>query len=153
MHGQNSADSGCVEKKYRFPRSLRLIKSKDFGVLVYVRNEHSFGLRSRFFSVTGLKNDQVQKLRVGFTVGKKNAHRSVDRALIKRILRESVRSKFPTLKMLMKNLGMDLNVRLTANFSALSDSHCHNVSVVKKELRKDIDQLLCKMIKRLEKAT
>lgn len=42
-----------------------------------------------------METDAVGRLRFGVTVGKRNAHRSVDRATVKRILREKARLKAP----------------------------------------------------------
>lgn len=73
---------------------MRIIKSADYGVLVHTRNENTFRLTSKYFSINAMKfHEEPGRLRFGITVGKRNAHRSVDRALVKRTLRRLQESK------------------------------------------------------------
>ena len=99
----------------KFPRSLRIIKSADYGVLVHTRNENTFRLTSKYFSINAMKfPEEPGRLRFGITVGKRNAHRSVDRALVKRTLREAARKQAPNLAALLgeQGVGLDVSLRL-----------------------------------------
>lgn len=91
----------------KFPRSLRIIKSADYGVLVHTRNENTFRLTSKYFSINAMKfPEEPGRLRFGITVGKRNAHRSVDRAVVKRTLREAARKQAPNLAALLGEQGV-----------------------------------------------
>ena len=57
---------------------------------MHTRNENTFRLTSKYFLINAMKfPEEPGRLRFGITVGKRNAHRSVDRALVKRTLREA----------------------------------------------------------------
>ena len=52
----------------KFPRSLRIIKSADYGVLVHTRNENTFRLTSKYFSINAMKfPEEPGRLRFGIT--------------------------------------------------------------------------------------
>jgi ribonuclease P protein component len=56
----------------------------------------------------------TMRVRFGLTVGKRNARRAVERALIKRVLRESARHAAPALDRAARERRVDLVLRLKA---------------------------------------
>ena len=110
--------------RHTFPRRLRLIKTADFGVVVRTRNEHTFRSDAVFFSAQCMRRPEAPgELRFGVTVGKKNAKRAVDRALVKRILRESARMQAPALLTMLgqRGLGLDVSLRLKTPLAQAGD--------------------------------
>ena len=108
------------------PRRGRLIKSASYGVVLSSRGPKTVRLSSRWLTLTALlkpESETGERLRFGFTVGKANAHRGVDRVLVKRILRESARLSKPALA--QSNVCADV---VLGSF--------------KQELRQDCDELL-----------
>ena len=73
------------------PRRGRLIKSASYGVVLSSRGPKTVRLSSRWLTLTALlkpESETGERLRFGFTVGKANAHRGVDRATaIERIVK------------------------------------------------------------------
>lgn len=141
---------------FGFPRSLRLIKTSDYGVLVHVRNENTFRVASKYFSCNALKVDGVPgRLRIGITVGKKNAKRSVDRALVKRILRETARKQAPSLVAYLREqgMGLDVSLRLKSPLNSVSEQS-QGVKALKSALNEDVAclmQVLSRKVKNLRK--
>ena len=145
--------SSSAPAAFGFPRSLRLIKTSDYGVLVHVRNENSFRLTSKFFSANAQKFVEHQgRLRFGITVGKKNAHRSVDRALVKRILREAARQQAPDLVARLRELGvgLDVSLRLRVPLSTVSGRD-QGVRALKISLGRDAELLVAQIIRRMNR--
>lgn len=141
---------------FGFPRSLRLIKTSDYGVLVHVRNEKTFRVASKYFSCNALMIDEFPgRLRVGITVGKKNSRRSVDRALVKRILREAARKQAPFLveHLREQGLGLDVSLRLKSPLVSVP-GQSQGVKALKSALNEDVAclmQVLSRRVKRLRK--
>ena len=134
---------------------MRLIKTSDYGVLVHVRNENSFRLTSKFFSANAQKFVEHQgRLRFGITVGKKNAHRSVDRALVKRILREAARQQAPDLVARLRELGVGLDVSLRLRVPLNSvPGRDQGVRALRAELGRDAELLVSQVSRRLNRRT
>ena len=90
-----------------FPRSVRIIKSEDFGKLLRSENPGAVRLGRDLVSVNVLPNKDIGRVRFGFTVGKHNVPRSVDRALVKRVFRD-----LPQFRSLAEELGVGLDIGL-----------------------------------------
>lgn len=138
--------------RHTFPRRLRLIKTADFGVVVRTRNEHTFRSDAVFFSAQCMRRPEAPgELRFGVTVGKKNAKRAVDRALVKRILRESARMQAPALLTMLgqRGLGLDVSLRLKTPLAQAGDRTA--VRALKRALRADADKLMGQICRRVRK--
>ena len=136
----------------KFPRSLRIIKSADYGVLVHTRNENTFRLTSKYFSINAMKfPEEPGRLRFGITVGKRNAHRSVDRALVKRTLREAARKQAPNLAALLGEQGVGLDVSLRLRVPLKEIPGIDQASTPEAVLRTDARSLMEALLKRLPK--
>ena len=95
-----------------FPRSVRIIKSEDFGKLLRSENPGAVRLGRDLVSVNVLPNKDIGRVRFGFTVGKHNVPRSVDRALVKRVFRDVSRHDLPQFRALAEELGVGLEIGL-----------------------------------------
>ena len=147
------AVSSYTAAPLKFPRSLRIIKSADYGVLVHTRNENTFRLTSKYFSINAMKfPEEPGRLRFGITVGKRNAHRSVDRALVKRTLREAARKQAPNLAALLgeQGVGLDVSLRLRVPLKEIPGID-QGVNALKLSLRTDAQSLMEALLKRLPK--
>ena len=142
-----------VAKANSFPRSLRLIRTADYGVLVHARGENVIRVSSRFFSATVMKQpDRPGSLRFGITVGKRNSPRSVDRALVKRVLRESARHEAGEILARMNETeGLDVSLRLKTPLVEAGGREA--ARALKLTLRADADSLLRRLVARLAERT
>lgn len=138
---------GVAADHQNFPKSARLLKSADFGDILRTRDERSFRVRSAYLTVYGRYTDVPGSIRLGITVGKKNAQRSVDRALVKRVLRESFRLHRSALYLSLTRVsqGVDLSFRLSAPFSVAMEEADNSLTSVKKLFRRNADDLLQKI--------
>lgn len=134
--------NATVNKPNGLPRSIRLIKSAEFGAVLSANKTKLIRSYSDFFTISALKTDQIGLVRFGFTVGKHNAHLSVERALVKRLLREKARTSRQTLIQALsdRQYGLDINCRLKCR---LPD--CSQKDLSKKArkilIRNDIEKL------------
>lgn len=85
-------------------------------------------------------------IRFGFTVGKRNARRSVDRALVKRVLREAARHARADLAAAAPDLAVDIVLRLKA---PLPERVEMPLAPLKLALRTEADALLAQLARRL----
>ena len=122
-------------------------------MLVHTRNENTFRLASKYFSVNAMKfPENPGRLRYGITVGKRNAHRSVDRALVKRTLREAARKQAPALAALLgeQGVGLDVSLRLKVSLKEIPGID-QGVCALKQSLRNDAQALMETLQRRLPK--
>ncbi|MBM5574566.1 MULTISPECIES: ribonuclease P protein component [Deefgea] len=94
------------EKRYRFARDARLLKTDDFSSVFSLRASVS----NDYFQVLG-KPNLSQHARLGLVVGKKTDKRAVGRNYIKRTVRELFRQNTELL------LGLDVVVRSRKPFA------------------------------------
>ena len=90
--------------------------------------------------------------RLGITVGKRTARRSIDRALVKRIVREAFRHVAPKLDRAAAGAGVavDVSVRLKAPLGEPGSPLRPALAVLRRGLRADADHLLQALNGRLE---
>ncbi len=140
----------ALTAKYRLPRSRRLIKSSAFGAVLSARGRNTVWKSSLWLTASALLKPECEEktgVRVGFTVGKHNAHRGVDRVLIKRILRESARHAVPVL--VSEGIQADIVLRLKRRIPKLG--HEMPLEAFRKELREDCDRLTEALIRQIER--
>jgi ribonuclease P protein component len=81
-------------------------------------------------------------VRFGFTVGKRNARRAVDRAMVKRILREACRHARAELGTVARGRAIDVVLRLK---SPLPERDALARARLKRALRAEADALLAEL--------
>ena len=79
-------------KNYSYTQKDRLLKASQFSRVF----DHATKTSSEFFTILSREND-VERPRLGIVVAKRRANRSVDRNILKRIIRESFRLNKHTL--------------------------------------------------------
>jgi hypothetical protein len=94
-------------------------------------------------------------VRFGATVGKRNARRAVDRALVKRILREAGRHALPVLEPLCRarRLRLDVAFRLKAARDGSTDQAPASLKAWRHALRNEADALLERLGRHLAQLT
>lgn len=98
--------------RYKFPKSARIVSSDDFGAILRSDGPGVIRLGRDSVSLCAQAHLKTGRVRFGFTVGKRNVPLSVDRALVKRILREVARHSLPVLAERCSQLGVGLDVSL-----------------------------------------
>ena len=88
--------------------------------------------------------------RLGLTISKRMARRAIDRALVKRIVREAFRHRITELEQLAAaaSVRIDISVRLR-RAAGLPDAQRPPLPAWRRELRRDADQLLAEACTRL----
>lgn len=135
-------------KKFGLPRERRLIRTEDFGVILRTRNDSSFRVHSAFFSAGCLENAEKGRIRIGVTVGKHNAPLSVNRAIVKRTLREAARLRMPELLDLIGSSGIDVSLRLK---TALRTLEANSRAELKRRLHEDATALMDDLLRRVKR--
>jgi RNase P protein component len=88
-------------------------------------------------------------VRFGFTVARRQARRSVQRAMIKRLLREAARHSAQLLRELTQHRRVDLVFRLR---SPLPERSQMGLAQVKRSLRAEADSLIAQLVRHLRRA-
>ena len=88
--------------------------------------------------------DGDRRARLGITVGKRMARRSIDRALVKRIVREAFRHAAATLDRAAAHAGIavDVSVRLKAPLGEPGSPQRPALAALRRSLRGEADRLL-----------
>lgn len=133
------------------PFERKIKSSSDFLEHIKARGKGTKRVSNEYFESKLVLSNRGTGLRFGFTVGKKKARRSVDRVLIKRVLRESVRNKIPGFLAFLGQgeLGIDVSLRLVGDYGSFSKDK--TLKQVKAEMRTASDQILSALIDHLNK--
>lgn len=94
---------------------------------------------------------QGEPVRFGFTVGKRNARRAVERNLVKRVLRESVRHAHPQLADLARLRGLELAVSLRLKAPLTPKGESAPRTELRRALRAESDELLADLARRMDR--
>ena len=95
----------------RFGASRRLRRPADYAAVLAAPRAESLRASRHWLSMTAAWcRADAPSVRFGITVGKRNARRAVDRALVKRIVRESSRHAAPSLEEQCRQRGLRLDV-------------------------------------------
>lgn len=132
-----------------FPKSVRIIKSKDFLEVIRARGSGLVRFHGKWFEVKAkLIDEEPNPGRVN--VGKRFAKRSVDRNLIKRILREEIRCS--SLSLSVENEHSAFSVRVVFRLKAPLPSTLFRTPYrdsLKQEMREDCRILLEQLVEKL----
>jgi ribonuclease P protein component len=95
----------------RYGPSRRLQRPSEFAAVLAAPRAQSLRAARHWLSMTAAWSPSPQPaVRFGVTVGKRNAHRAVDRAVVKRTLREAGRHAAPALECACARQGLRLDV-------------------------------------------
>jgi ribonuclease P protein component len=90
------------------------------------------------------------RVRFGFTVGRRQARLAVQRALVKRILREAARSAAGALRPLARDRSVDVVLRLR---SPLPEASQVSRMQLKRSLRSEADSLIAQLARHLRSSS
>lgn len=95
----------------RFGPSRRLRRPAEFAAVLAAPRAQSLRAARHWLSMTAAWSaSETPAVRFGITVGKRNARRAVDRAVVKRILREASRHAASALDVICASRGLRLDV-------------------------------------------
>ncbi len=113
-------DNSKSTRRKKFPKSSRILRPEDFGLVL---RSPTPGLRFRRedISLAARLTKEPGRVRIGLTVGKHNVARAVDRVLVKRVMRENIRSALPCIKeeCLSRKIGLDVSLRIREKLSCV----------------------------------
>lgn len=134
----------------RFPKSARIVSSDDFGRILRSQEPGSLRLGRDSVSLCAQAHRQTGRVRFGFTVGKRNVPRSVDRALVKRIMREAARGELAHVQQLCTDLdiGIDVSMRFRVELRLGAKGNT-TLDQAKRDVRKSTQLCLTALKKRL----
>lgn len=133
----------------KFPKSARILKSEDFGSVLRAQGPGSIRLGRDSVSVCAQAHKQTGLVRFGFTVGKKNVRRSVDRALVKRVMRECARAALPRMRDVCDKQGLGLDISLRYRTPLLVRNEV-TVAQAKENVRRSTELAIAALFKRLK---
>ena len=138
--------------RYRLPKSVRIISSDDYGRVLRSDEPGSIRLGRDSVSVCVSTHLKTGRVRFGFTVGKHNVPRSVDRALVKRLMRECVRHALPTIVENCKEhqVGAEISLRMRSSLKSVGSAV--STAQAKAMVRGSVQACLRAVIKRLPAA-
>ncbi|HOX88580.1 MAG TPA: ribonuclease P protein component [Burkholderiaceae bacterium] len=143
------------ERPRAFPARRRLRRPDEFAAVLAARGPASLRLARRWFAVSvlalprGASAAELDPVRFGFTVGKRNARRAVDRNLVKRVLRESARHAFGQFATLAHERGLGLAVSLRLKAPLVPKGAAVARGELSRALRADCDALLTDLARHL----
>jgi len=130
------------DRAFGLPPGRRLRKPAEFAAVLSARGPLALRFARRWFSLNAVARSAPAQVRFGFTVGKRNARRSVDRALVKRILRESARHVAPVVQAACETHGVAIDVSLRLKAPLPRAGRDLGLAQLKHDLRADVDALL-----------
>lgn len=144
------------DRHFRFDPARRLKASADFAATLAAPREQSLKASRQMLSLSATLTDVAAAgstaghVRFGVTVGKRNARRSVDRALIKRIVREACRHQASAFEAHAAQgaVRIDVVVRLK---SPLTDGNGQALAMTqwRRQVRAEADALLERVLAEL----
>ena len=142
-------DQSCIRvRDYRFARRRRLRAQAEFAALLQAPRTDSIRAARRFLGViAGWKpvseDDSTRSVRFGVIVGRRNVGRAVDRALVKRIVREAYRHQACMFDNCAARLAVCVDIVLRVKRPLLhSDSAPLTMRQWRRQLRSEADDLL-----------
>jgi len=136
----------------RLTRRRRLRRPAEFAAVQAAARADSLRVQTQWLALTAymIASDQPSA-RLGLTVSKRMARRAVDRALVKRIARESFRCLADDIERAAAAAGMraDLSIRLKRPLAVPGKGERPSLLVLRRELRAGTDELMAAVITRL----
>jgi ribonuclease P protein component len=121
-----------------------LRRPAEFAAVLAAARSQSLRAARHWLSMTAAWSPSEEPaVRFGVTVGKRNARRSIDRAVVKRILREAGRHAAPALELTCARRGLRLDVafRLKASRDRAAEAQ-PALTAWRRALRDEADALL-----------
>jgi ribonuclease P protein component len=154
VHAENcaaNAPDAAIDVDRSFGPLRRLRRPSEFAAVLSARREQSLRGSGRWLAMTAAWTAlPAGGARLGLTISKRMARRAIDRALVKRIVREAFRHRITELEQLAAaaSVRIDISVRLR-RAAGLPDAQRPPLPAWRRELRRDADQLLAEACTRL----
>lgn len=134
-------------------RDQRLRRPQEFAAVLTARRGDSFRATGEWLSMSAAWTaaTESRRARLGVTVGKRMARRSIDRALVKRLVREAFRHGSPALDRAAQRAGVavDASLRLKTPLGEPGTPRRLPLVALRRSLRADADGLLAALAARL----
>jgi ribonuclease P protein component len=120
-------------------------RPRDFAAVLGAGRATSMRMAGEWLSVTAAWSDAMPcGARLGITVSKRMARRSIDRALVKRIVREAFRLSAPGLERqaTAARVRVDISVRMKRPIEVPGEPRRPALPTWRRALRTEVDQLL-----------
>lgn len=145
-----------ADDQYGFTSARRLKVPADFAAVLRAPRERTIRATRKLLSInaawvaTPTTGPPAGSVRFGVTVGKRNARRSVDRALIKRIVREACRHQAAAFEAQadLASARIDVAVRLRAPLVD-KDGEALAMRAWRRQVRAEADDLLHEVLQHL----
>lgn len=133
----------------RFGAGRRLQRPAEFAAVLAAPRAQSLRATRHWLSMTAAWSpSDAPKVRFGVTVGRRNARRAVDRALVKRVLREASRHAAAALDAVCATRTVRLDVAFRLQSARLPGAPPSQL-VWRRELRAEADALLARLLRHL----
>jgi ribonuclease P protein component len=150
VHADNASST---QRGGSLARDQRLRRPGEFAAILDARRDISVRASGAWLSMTAAWTVAAggRRVRLGVTVGKRLARRSVDRTLVKRIVREAFRHAAPILDDESRRAGVEVDVclRLKSPMRPPGTPDRPALRPLRRALRVDADQLLARLATRL----
>jgi ribonuclease P protein component len=146
-----------------FGPDRRLRRPAEFAAVLAATRSHSLRAARLWLSMTAAWSaSPTPAVRFGVTVGKRNAKRSIDRALVKRVVREAGRHGAAALESICaeRKLRLDVAFRLKARRDAKTNTKTKTktktttseipLTAWRRALREEADAMLVRLARHLE---
>jgi ribonuclease P protein component len=134
-------------------REQRLRRPQEFAAVLDARRSVSLRAAGEWLSMSAAWSTAAgaRRVRLGITVGKRMARRSLDRALVKRQVREAFRHAAPALDRAALRAGaaVDVSLRLKSPLGTPGSARRPGLTALRRALRADADGLLLALATRL----
>lgn len=139
----------AASHRYGFASARRLKTPAEFAAVLRAPREQSIRAARQLLSInvawvaTAISSPPASSVRFGVTVGKRNARRSVDRALVKRIVREACRHQAASFEAqaARASVRIDIAVRLRSPLVD-TDGEALAMRAWRRQVRAEADDLL-----------
>ena len=139
----------AADDRYGFASARRLKTPAEFSAVLRAPREQSIRAARQLLSINAawvaaaVTSPPAGSVRFGVTVGKRNARRSVDRALIKRIVREACRQQAASFEAQAARASarIDIAVRLRSQLVD-TDGEALAMRAWRRQVRAEADDLL-----------
>jgi ribonuclease P protein component len=140
------------DRRAALPRARRLRRPREFAAVLAADGANSIRGSGGWLSMTAAWEPAMPaRARVGITVGKRMARRAIDRALVKRIVREAFRTSVVKLerRATAASVRVDIGVRLKRPLGLPGDPQRPALTTLRRALRGEADRLLASVVARL----
>jgi len=138
----------AAEYRYGFAPARRLKTPAEFAAVLRAPREQSIRAARQLLSINvawvaaAMSSPPAGTVRFGVTVGKRNARRSVDRALVKRIVREACRHQAGSFEAEAARASACIDIAVRLKSPLVADGEALAMRAWRRQVRAEADDLL-----------